>query len=243
MAAFFRATSVARTPAEDDLGYELLLRSPAPDQPVAAEALVSRILEAVATGVPTRPSAPTAAASATAATAPAPSAPTPSTQSTQSTDAAPAAAPLPNPLPQGPWTLKNGKGRVEVRLSRLEGAEGLRGADFDVPFGGTEDELRTVYAFLLGLAEQLQLSVFDPQLATLVGKGSEESVVGRWQESQSWMVDTMGVMEDSRSLAPLTEPPPLVTRSNKILLAALGLLALLWWLWSTFTTPDLPVDM
>jgi len=269
------------------LGYELLLRSPAPDRPVPLEPLVGRILEALAAGVPpllAPGQAPPPAAAAVAAPAassagpaepPAPAAavpplpapgPTPPPASaaaaaaapaaaqaapveaaaTAGAPAAPAAAPapsLPSPLPLGPWTLKNGKGRVEVRLSRREGADGYRGAALDVPFGGTEEELRAAFAFTLSLAGQLQLSVFDPQLAAVVGKGSEESVVGRWRESQAWMVDTVGAVDGTRSVAPLTEPPPLVTRGNKVLLAILGLLALLWWLWSTLTTPDLPADL
>ncbi|MGC4115787.1 MAG: hypothetical protein QM765_14535 [Myxococcales bacterium] len=217
------------------MGYELLLRSPAPDQPVALEALVQKIQAAVASGIPAQsPSAPSA-----------PSAPSNEPTAAPGPAASPApaaAASVPTPIPVGPWTLKNGKGRVEVRLSKLEGADGYRGADFDIPFGGTEEELRTALTYVLSLASELQLSAFDPQLAALIGKSSEESVVGRWRDSQNWMVDTIGVLDDSRSVAPLTEAPPLINRSNKIILGILGALALLWWLWSAFTTPDLPLN-
>lgn len=222
------------------MGYELLLRPPAPNLPVALDALVGKLLEAAANGVPPLAQvSPPLAASASPTPPASPASPAPSTPSTPSIESAPAAPPLPSPLPLGPWTLKNGRGRVEVKLSKLEGADGYRGADFDIPFGGTEEELRTAFAFVVSLADQLKLSAFDPQLANLVGKGSEEAVVDRWRSSKDWMVDTVGVLDDDRSVAPLTEPPSAINRTNKVILAIIGLLVLLWWIWSSLSTADL----
>jgi len=195
------------------VGYELLLRSPAPDQPVAEEALAQELQSAFAGGVPSQRSS----AAPDAGSAPAPAAPTSGSAS----------------LPQAvPWIFKNGKGRVEGRPWRTESGV-LRGVDLDIPFGGTEADLRAAFTLVVGLADRLHLAVFDPQLACLVGRGSEEAVVGRWRESQAWAIDMLGAYGDAQSQGEIAAPPPLITRGNKILLGAIGLLILLWVLWTS----------
>jgi hypothetical protein len=127
--------------------------------------------------------------------------------------------------------LRNGKGRVEVRLYRVEDA--IRGADFDVPFPGSEEELRRAYDFLQQVAESLEALVFDPQLACEVGKGTVDDVVARWRQSQSWMVDVAGNVEDPRSLGDLVQPEPILNRRNKVILTVVGGFIVFYWLVET----------
>lgn len=208
------------------MGYELLVRSAAPDAPLSLDALVARLQQAAVEGIPQQQ------AQAAQGASPAPSAPEP---------AAPADAPAPAPAPAsagGPWTLRNGKARVEAKLSFKEGGV-LRGADVEVPFGGTPEEFTRALGFALGLAADLGGTLYDPQLAREIGKGGEESVLARWRESQAWMVDTVGVAEDHRSLGDLVEPPPLINSRNKVLLGIFGVLVTLYLIWSAFVSATL----
>jgi len=200
--------------SEADVGYELLLRSPAPDKPVLEEALREALIEALQaaslTGIPV------------------------ATSPTEGGTVGEVGAVAPAPEGKATWSLPNCKGLVEARLSRGEGGA-LRGVDFDVPFGGTEDELRSAFLFVIDLCERLQLVVFDPQLACQIGRGSIEAVTGRWNQSRAWMRETVGVFDDPRSLAPIEEPAPMVTRGNKILLVVVGVIVFLLWLLTSLT--------
>jgi hypothetical protein len=188
------------------VGYELHIRSSAPDRPVAQPALAASLDALQAAGLPETAAVPPPAPSTTT-----PAPPPPST-------AAPTA---------GPWSVQNGKGRFEARLCFLDGA--FRGADFDVPFGGSEEELRRVFACVVETAAALGAVVFDAQLGREVGKGAADDVVARWRQSQDWMVDVAGSYDDSRSLAEFAKPPPIVNRTTKIVLGIVaGFIALYW---------------
>ena len=184
------------------MGYELLIRSAGPDKPLDLSALAARLDALQASGLPSTPD---------------PVAATP-----------PVAPTTPASHTAGPWSVPNGKGRLEARLFSVEGTP--RGADFDVPFGGSEEELRRAIALILGSAETLAAVVFDPQLGREVGKGAVDEVVARWRQSQDWMVDVAGSYDDTRSLGEFTAPPPLVNRRSKIVLAILGGFIVIYWL-------------
>jgi len=111
----------------------------------------------------------------------------------------------------------------------------LRGADFDVPFGGTEDELRRAYAAACQLAEEFGAAVFDPQLGRELGKAGIEEVVTRWRQSQEWMVGVAGDYDDRRAEVDIPPPQPLINRRNKVVLAIIGIFAFLFWLIGTIT--------
>ena len=184
------------------MGYEILIRKSRPDAPLPEAALAASLEEAARTGLPEPPP--------------------------KESPAAPSPAAIPASAGAGPWSLANGKARVGARLAREDAS--LTGADFDVPFGGSEDELRRAFLFVAALAESTGAAVFDPQLGREVGRGAVEEVVARWRQSQSWMVDVAGTYEDSRSLAAIEPVPPLVSRRAKIILLLLGAFLAVYWL-------------
>ena len=205
------------------MGYALVIRSRSAEKPLAEELVAARLDEAAVTGVPQAPpalqAAPTASPMSPAAVLPAP-APAPA-----------AAAPADTAKPtQGPWTLRNDRARIEARLSR---DSSFRGADFEIPFGGAEDELRRAFQFIVRLADSQGATVFDPQLAREVGLGAEEDVVVRWRRSQDWAVDIAGAVEDNRSMQAIVPPPPLLSRRNKVLLLIAGGFILVYWIVSS----------
>lgn len=210
------------------MGYEILIRFHA-DRPVSQEVLSARLAALAAAGIP-EPKGPAPAPDAPAATPPEAAAPAPASTEPPAT---PAAAPS-APAGAGPWVAANLKGRVDLRLSHVDG--NLRGADFDVPFGGTEDEFRRAFAAAHELAEQLGATLFDPQLGHEVGKAGVEEAVSRWRQSQDWMVGVAGTFDVSRSTQELTTAPPLITRRNKIVLGLVGFFIFILWLLDRLST-------
>jgi hypothetical protein len=128
---------------------------------------------------------------------------------------------------RGPWSLPNGQTRVEARPWLDD--TGLAGVDFDIPFGGSEEEMRKAFAFVTGLASSLQCLVFDPQLGREVGINSADEVISRWRASQGWMLDVVGGTPDNRAVAELAPTTPLIGWQVKVILvAAAGFATLLW---------------
>jgi hypothetical protein len=207
------------------VGYELHIRTTGPDKAIDGGALAARLDALQASGVPELPTPPVAvpATPATAAATP-PAAPAPVPAATP----APAVASSLNP---GPWSAKNGKGHLDVRLCFVDKI--LRGADFDVAFGGSEDEMRRAFACVVQTAEAVGVVVFDPQLGREVGRGAADEVVARWRQSQDWMVDVAGNYDDRRSLGEFAARPPLVNRSTKIVLVIIGGFIAIYWLIGT----------
>ncbi|MBI5547805.1 MAG: hypothetical protein HY901_28310 [Deltaproteobacteria bacterium] len=195
------------------MGYELVIRSRTPHQPLSEADLTAVLCAAADTGLPELPTEPFSLGSeAGAAAAPLPS----------------PVAPAQQPSCSGPWTLRNGKGRLVAQLSRLEGR--FRGVDFEVLLPCEENELRRAYLFIQQLAETLGATVFDPQLAREVGRPSVDEVVGKWKQSQAWLVDVAGMIEDPRSLGEMASTPPLVSRRGLAVLAIAGGFAFVYWL-------------
>ena len=135
-------------------------------------------------------------------------------------------APPPAPAAES-WTIRNGEARLSARLFRVKAA--IRGADFEVPFGGTEEEFRRVVACLLDAAKSVEGIVFDPQLGKELLAASTDEVVARWRQAQVWAADIAGTAEDHRGVLEFAPPPPLLTRKGKAaLLVAGGFLAVYW---------------
>ncbi|MGI5861577.1 MAG: hypothetical protein ACOX6T_05905 [Myxococcales bacterium] len=136
----------------------------------------------------------------------------------------------PDPVPES-WTIPNGEARFHARLYRV--GEQVRGADFEVPFGGTEEEFRRVLACLLNAAKSLDGLVFDPQLGKELVEASTDEVVARWRQAQVWASDIVGNAEDHRGVLEFAPPPPLLTRRGKATLLVVGGFLAVYWILST----------
>lgn len=220
------------------LGYELVIRPRTPDQNLDGPALLARLKALAREGVSAEVDATAESREPVSATPPAPGPPPGEESGTSSPDAkvggAPAAdaqplgdsAPPPAPAAES-WTIRNGEARLSARLFRVEAA--IRGADFEVPFGGTEEEFRRVVACLLDAAKSVEGIVFDPQLGKELLAASTDEVVARWRQAQVWASDIAGTAEDHRGVLEFAPPPPLLTRKGKAaLLVAGGFLAVYW---------------
>ncbi|MBS2029824.1 MAG: hypothetical protein JST54_18125 [Deltaproteobacteria bacterium] len=146
---------------------------------------------------------------------------------------------------EGALQFAAGGAKVPARLARKDGE--LQGVDLEIPFGAPDDDFRA--AVLLGtlLSTQLNMSLMDPQLGGELTPARAEDAVGSWRTATKYAVDTAGIVEDARNMAPVEPPPPVIGPRGKAMLIVLGVLVvayllLSWVVGDLIQAPVRPID-
>jgi len=146
---------------------------------------------------------------------------------------------------EGALSFACGGARVGAKLAWHDGT--LQGVDLDVPFGAPEADFRA--AVLLGarLGAKHSLALNDPQLGGELTPERAEDAVAAWRTANSYAVNTAGVIEDARSASVWTPPPQGLKPRTKLMLYALGGLAVAylifgWLLEFLLKAPLPPID-
>jgi len=127
---------------------------------------------------------------------------------------------------EGALCLPAGGAMLDAKLAWNDGV--LLGVDLDVPFGAPESDFRAAVLTATRLAGQLHLQLLDPQLGGPLLPAGADDALARWRKANTYAVDTLGRVEDLRAVAELAPPPPAVSPRAKVMLLALGALAVLY---------------